>query len=100
MAAKSKISLSNIEVLELYRELKSYEKAAKSLGIASTAVRKRVARALQEIGSEDVLGSDVEAKILVRKAEKGLLGTQPVLPGYVIKGTSTQLDGDGNLERE
>jgi hypothetical protein len=37
---------------------------------------------------------------LHRAAERGLLGTEPVLPGYVIKKTSTQLGPDGELQRE
>lgn len=34
------------------------------------------------------------------RAERGELGFEPVLPGYVVKTTSTQMDGDGKIERE
>jgi hypothetical protein len=37
---------------------------------------------------------------LKRAAERGLMGTRPVLPGYAIKKTSTQLGADGELQRE
>jgi hypothetical protein len=33
-------------------------------------------------------------------AQRGFLGTEPVLPAYVIKKTSTQLGPDGELQRE
>jgi hypothetical protein len=33
-------------------------------------------------------------------ARKGLLGTSPVLPGFQIKSTSTQLGPDGDLQKE
>ncbi|WP_262265514.1 hypothetical protein [Microvirga yunnanensis] len=59
MPARPKIALTNDEVLALYRELGTYEKAAAALGVVPTAVRKRVAKALrghdtgmQVIGSE------------------------------------------------
>lgn len=35
-----------------------------------------------------------------RMAEHGELGTKPVLPGFVIRKITTQLDGDGNLKGE
>lgn len=35
-----------------------------------------------------------------RAAEKGLCGTRPVLPGFAIKSTSTQLGPDGETQRE
>lgn len=37
---------------------------------------------------------------LTRAAEKGFLGTEPVLPGYEIKRTTAQYDGGGNLKGE
>lgn len=37
---------------------------------------------------------------LHRAAERGFAGTRPVLPGYAIKKTSTQLGPDGELQRE
>lgn len=33
-------------------------------------------------------------------AERGLMGTKPVLPGFAIKSTSTQRDAEGATERE
>lgn len=52
--------------------------AARALNIPETSFRRRIHAA----------------------AERGLLGTQPVLPGYHISRVSQQTDGDGNLERE
>lgn len=37
---------------------------------------------------------------LRRAAERGLLGTKPVLPGFRISQTTTEKDADGNLVRE
>jgi hypothetical protein len=37
---------------------------------------------------------------LKRAAERGLMGTKPVLPGFRITQTSTQTDEDGALERQ
>lgn len=37
---------------------------------------------------------------LRKAAERGLLGTKPVLPGFVITGTSAQIGANGELERE
>ncbi len=37
---------------------------------------------------------------LIRAARLGMIGTSPVLPGYAIKKTSTQLGPDGELQRE
>lgn len=52
--------------------------AAKALGIPRTTLSSRVQIA----------------------ARRGLLGTGPVLPGFEIKSTSTQLGPDGELQRE
>jgi hypothetical protein len=52
--------------------------AARSIGMPETSFQRRVKAA----------------------AERGLLGTIPVLPGYFIKNTSTQLGPDGELQRE
>ena len=34
------------------------------------------------------------------RAERGELGFEPVMPGYVVKSTATARDADGNIERE
>lgn len=51
--------------------------AAKAAGLSRNAFRNRLHRA----------------------AERGLLGFDPVLPGYEIKKTSAQIDGEGNVEK-
>lgn len=52
-------------------------KGAKALGLSRTAFRNRLARA----------------------AERGLMGFDPVLPGYEIKKTATQFDKAGNVDK-
>lgn len=37
---------------------------------------------------------------LKQAAKRGLMGYKPVLPGFVVKKISTQLDADGNIMRE
>lgn len=53
-------------------------RAAKSLGLARSTLQGKIHRA----------------------AVLGLMGTDPVLPGFAIKNVSTQLDADGTKEKE
>lgn len=65
----------------------------------------KTARAVQALGATraaEALGiarttATSRAQIAARR---GLLGTKPVLPGFEIKSTSTQLGPDGELQRE
>jgi len=61
-----------------YVEHGSYRKAAKALGIGKETLRES----------------------LMRGAEQGKLGTDPVLPGFRLSQTTAVLDADGNTVRE
>lgn len=65
-------------VAAAYQEHKSERGVAKALGLSKSGARHQIHRA----------------------AEKGLLGFKPVLPGFEIKTTAVQRDGDGNTEKE
>lgn len=65
-------------VAEAYKAHGSDRKLAKALGVSKTTARNRIKLA----------------------AERGLLGFNPVLPGYEIKRTSAQLDADGEVQKE
>jgi predicted phosphodiesterase len=64
--------------VELFSIHGTYAQAARSAGISDHAFRNRLNRA----------------------AERGLMGTKPVLPGFRIKQTSRQTGPEGELERE
>lgn len=66
------------EAADLRNEGLSIRAGAERLGISKSAFHDRLKRA----------------------AERGMLGTKPVLPGFAIKSTSAQTDKDGNIERE
>lgn len=64
--------------IALYEQHGSMAKAAAAVGVNKDTIRQRIHKA----------------------AERGLMGTKPILPGFRIKEASRQLDADGNLERE
>lgn len=55
-----------------------------------------------QVKTADALGISRGAlqQSLIMAARRGLIGTSPVLPGYEIKKTSTQLGPSGELQRE
>jgi len=63
---------------DLFLAKGSKRAAAKAAGLSRSAFRNRLKRA----------------------AERGMLPTKPVMPGFEIKQTSAQLDAGGNVERE
>lgn len=65
-----------------------YEVAAQSLGVGRETLRRSWRKIRSSLGTEKL------------QALRGELGTQPVLPGFEIKQTSTQLNAYGELERE
>lgn len=66
------------EAVALKERYGSERKAARAAGLSRTAFRNQLHRA----------------------AERGMLGFKPVLPGYEIKKTATQLDDAGNIKSE
>jgi transposase-like protein len=67
------------QAADLFKEHNgSFTAAARALGVDQATFRNRVKRA----------------------AERGLMGTKPVLPGFEIKQTATQKGADGTVERE
>jgi predicted phosphodiesterase len=64
--------------VEVYQRCKSQRKAAEHLGI-----------------SKGTLWDSLKTA-----ARRGLMGTKPVLPGFAIKSTSTQVGPDGDTQRE
>lgn len=91
MAAPSKVTTE--QAVFAYLQHCGYGAAAKVLGIAPTSLKKRVAQVVKPgevIGSEGGLAS-----IRAWAAERGLLGYDPVLPGFAVRKTTTQYDADG-----
>ncbi|MEH3065310.1 MAG: metallophosphoesterase [Methylobacterium radiotolerans] len=75
-----------------------YRAAAKALGMAPSSVRERlsgIVGTVQGKGSEDPF-----ATLRGWAAERGLLGFDPVLPGYAIKRTTTRYDKHGDVAGE
>jgi transposase-like protein len=66
------------EAVKALEEFGDKSAAARALGIARSTYQNRLKRA----------------------AERGLMGYRPVLPGYAIKGTTTERDADGHVTRE
>lgn len=66
--------------------------AARSLGMADSSIRERLAKLRKA-----VQGTDTE---LTFASEKGLLGTEPVLPGYALKRSTAVYGKKGELVRE
>lgn len=66
------------ETVDLYIQYGSQRKIAEILGLSQSTINYRIKMA----------------------AQRGLLGTSPVLPGYVIARSSEQRDEDGNLQKE
>jgi DNA-binding Lrp family transcriptional regulator len=67
------------ESIEAYHDADgNFAQAAKNLGVSPSTVRNRIKNA----------------------ARTGLISRKPVMPGFEIRQTSTQLDGNGNVERE
>ena len=67
-----------LATVEAYDRLGSHRKVADEMGCAKSTVWERLKTA----------------------ARMGLMGTDPVLPGFVIKQTSAQLGPDGEIQRE
>jgi transposase/predicted phosphodiesterase len=64
--------------VELYERTGSISQASRSAGVSKDTIRTRIHKA----------------------AERGLMGTKPVLPGFRIKEASRQINADGDVERE
>ena len=78
-------SLSRSELDALIAEHGSGRRTAAFLGVNESSLRTRLLRArIEEI----------------EQSESGFNGTWPVLPGFAIKSTSTQMNADGDIERE
>lgn len=79
---------TDAEILTAFREGGTYYAAARLLDMAESSVRERAKKLLA--------GRDDGAAL----AEKGLLGTEPVLPGYVLKRSTAVYGKEGELTRE
>lgn len=66
--------------------------AARSLGMADSSIRERLAKLRKA-----VQGNDTD---LAFASERGLLGTEPVLPGYALKRSTAVYGKAGELVRE
>lgn len=78
----------------------STRQAAIALGIERSTVRARILRA-QKLGLVDAKSSSLASDDEKEAARKGELGFKPVLPGFEITRTSTQINGETDeVERE
>ncbi|KQO89443.1 metallophosphoesterase [Methylorubrum sp. SL192] len=83
---------SDAEILAAVKNAGSIRAGAKALGMAHSSVRERICKLRQA-----VQGNDTD---LAFASEKGLLGTEPVLPGYALK-RSTAVNGkEGEVVRQ
>jgi len=83
---------TDAEILSAVREARSVRGAAKALGMARSSVWERVKRLTGEVQVNDTeLGF---------ASSKGLLGTEPVLPGYALKRSTAVYGKEGELVRE
>lgn len=93
MAASARVT--DEATVKAFLATPSFRRAAAALGITQTAVRKRLLKldpALQ--------GMDGEARLTSLRgwaAERGLLGLEPVLPGYAVKRTTVRYDAEGDV---
>lgn len=96
MPAHSKVSTQ--DAVTAYLATRSYLRAGMSLGVSPTSIKKRLKAAcdpLHLIGSVEGLAS-----IERFAAERGWTGTDPVMPGFSIRKTTRQTDGDGTVQKE
>jgi len=78
MSAQQVTDEQALEAVSALKEHGTQVKAAEVLGLARSTFQNRLKRA----------------------AERGLMGYRPVLPGYAVKGTTTERDADGRVTRE
>lgn len=71
--------------------------AAEALGLDRNTLYSRIGTPAQPGAHHVRFGLQPDWSVA---AARGELGTAPVLPGYELAGTSTQLDGAGKVERE
>jgi hypothetical protein len=82
-------------VASAYLAAGSFAGAAKALGMPEATVRFRVSKV-----SGPVREKSSEARLATVRgwaAERGLLGFEPVLPGYAVKRTTTRYDADDKI---
>ncbi len=79
-------------ILAAVRDAGSVKRAAKALGMARSSVQERLARLRNR-----VQGNDTE---LAFASERGLLGTEPVLPGYALKRSTAVYGKEGEVVRQ
>lgn len=83
--------ISDAELLAAVRAAGNVRDAARALGMARSSIGERFKRL-----TETVQANDTEVAFA---SERGLLGTEPVLPGYAIKRT-TAVYKEGEVVRE
>lgn len=84
--------VSDDQVLAAVKAAGGIRAAARALGMAESSVRQRFGKL-----AERVQGNDTE---LAFASSRGLLGTEPVLPGYALKRSTAVYGKDGSLARE
>lgn len=82
-------------VVSAYVAARSFAGAAKALGIPEATVRYRVSRITGP--AHEKRSEDRFATVQAWAAERGLLGFEPVLPGFAVKRTTTQYDADNQV---
>ncbi len=79
-------------ILAAYRDAGSEKGAARALGMAKSSVQERLVRLRERVQRNDT--------DLAFASERGLLGTEPVLPGYALKRSMAVYGKQGEVVRQ